>query len=279
MRRQSVLSILFLALVLAVLYLPVVTVVAYSFNANPSRNPVEFTGFTSQWYRDLFSGTRGYGAALWVSIRVALASTLLSVVIGTLGAVGMAQHALRGGKTSRSAGFMETLVTLPIMIPEIILGMAFMAIFHGMDLPFGELTLVLAHTSFCIPYVFLTVKSRLAGMDPALFDAARDLGATPPRVLRDITLPLVRPAITSGAFLAIAMSLDDFVISFFIYGSGAVTLPIKIYSSVRVGVSPQINALCSVMIAVAFLTVAISQYLNSARESRMRQRLARERIP
>ncbi|MCL1855074.1 MAG: ABC transporter permease [Clostridia bacterium] len=267
MKRQSVLSVLFLALVLLVLYLPIVTVVAYSVNANPSRNPVEFTGFTTQWYRDLFSGTRGYGTALWVSIRVALISTLLSVAIGTLGAAGMAQ-----GKASRAGSFMETLVTLPIMIPEIILAMAFMAIFHGLDLPFGEVTLVLAHTTFCIPYIFLTVKSRLAGMDPALFDAARDLGATPSRVLRDITLPLVRPAITSGAFLAIAMSLDDFVISFFIYGSGAVTLPIKIYSSVRVGVSPQINALCSVMIAVAFLAVALSQYLNTAREIRLRKR-------
>jgi len=261
------LSILFMALVLMVLYLPIVTVVVYSVNADPSRNPVEFTGFTTQWYRDLFSGTRGYGAALWVSIRVALFSTLLSVAIGTLGAVGMAQ-----GKTSRAAGFMETLVTLPIMIPEIILTMAFMAIFHGLDLPFGELTLVLAHTSFCIPYLFLTVKSRLMGMDPALFDAARDLGATPVRVLRDVTLPLVRPAITSGAFLAVAMSLDDFVISFFIYGSGAVTLPIKIYSSVRVGVSPQINALCSVMIAAAFLSVALSQYISSARKIRLRRK-------
>jgi len=267
MKRQSVLSILFLALVLLVLYLPIATVVAYSVNANPSRNPVEFTGFTTQWYRDLFSGTRGYGAALWVSIRVALISTLLSVVIGTLGAAGMAR-----AKVSRTGRFMETLVTLPIMIPEIILAMAFMAIFHGLNLPFGELTLVLAHTSFCIPYLFLTVKSRLAGMDPALFDAARDLGATPSRVLRDITLPLVRPAITSGAFLAVAMSLDDFVISFFIYGSGAVTLPIKIYSSVRVGVSPQINALCSVMIAAAFLAVALSQYISSARETRLRRK-------
>jgi len=267
MKRQSPLSILFLALVLLVLYLPIATVAAYSVNANPSRNPVEFTGFTTQWYQDLFSGTRGYGAALWVSIRVALVSTVLSVVIGTLGAVGMARS-----KATRTSGFMENLVTLPIMIPEIILAMSFMAIFHGLNLPFGELTLVLAHTSFCIPYLFLTVKSRLMGMDPALFDAARDLGATPARVLRDITLPLVRPAVTSGAFLAIAMSLDDFVISFFIYGSGAVTLPIKIYSSVRVGVSPQINALCTVMIASAFLAVAMSQYLSSARETRLRRR-------
>lgn len=271
MKRQSIFSILFLILVLIVLYLPIAAVVAYSFNANPTRNPVTFTGFTTQWYADLFTGTRGYGEALWVSVRVALMSTLLSVVIGTLGAVGMSQRGLIEAKSSRAEGLMETLVTLPIMIPEIILAMAFMSIFYALGLPFGELTLVLAHTTFCIPYLFLTVKSRLVGMDPALFDAARDLGANPGRVLWDITLPLVRPAILSGAFLAFAMSMDDFIISFFVYGVGSVTLPIKIYSSVKVGVSPQINALCTVMIGVGFLAVAISQYISSVRSAKLRK--------
>ncbi len=272
MKKHSVFSLLFLALVLAVLYLPVITVVAYSFNANPARNPIAFTGFTTQWYTDLFSGARGYGEALMVSIRVALISTLLSAVIGTLGAVGMSQRALaQEGAVSKSEGWMETLVALPIMIPEIILAMAFMAIFYALGFPFGELTLVLSHTTFCIPYIFLTVKSRLTGMDPALFDAARDLGAGPGRVLWDITLPLVRPAIISGGFLAFAMSLDDFIISFFVNGAGSVTLPVKIYSSVRVGVSPQVNALCTVMMGVAFLAVAFSQYLSSLRAARLRR--------
>lgn len=280
MKQQSFWSILFLVLVLLVLYLPIVTVVAYSFNANPGRSPVEFTGFTTRWYHDLFSGTRGYGEALWVSVKVALWSTAISVVIGTLGAIGMAQRSLLPeAKPSRSAGLMETLVSLPIMIPEIILGMAFMAIFYGVGLPFGTLTLVLSHTTFCIPYIFLTVKGQLVGMDPALFDAARDLGATPQRVLVDITLPLVRPAIVSGAFLAMAMSLDDFIISFFLYGSGSVTLPVKIYSSVRVGVSAQINALCSVMIAVAFLAISLSQYLGAIREARQRRKALRHTRP
>jgi len=269
MKRQSIFTILFLALVLIVLYLPVATVIAYSFNANPSRTPIAFTGFTTQWYTNLFTGVRGYGDALWVSIRVAVMSTALSIVIGTLGAVGMAQHSLVKGKSARSEGWMETLVTLPIMIPEIILAMAFMSIFYAVGFPFGELTLVISHATFCIPYIFLTVKSRLVGMDPALFDAARDLGASPRRVLWDITLPLVRPAIISGAFLAFAMSMDDFIISFFV-GSTAVTLPVKIYSSVKVGVSAQVNALCSIMIAVAFLAVAISQYTSSMRSAKLR---------
>ena len=135
----------------------------------------------------------------------------------------------------------------------------------------GPERLVLAHVTFCIPYVFLNVKSRLVGMDPALFDAARDLGASPARVVRDITLPLCRPAILSGAFLALAMSLDDFVISFFVYGAGEGTLPIKIYSSVKVGVSPQVNALCTLIMGVVFIAVALSRYLSSVRAARQRR--------
>ena len=271
MKKQSPFSILFLILVLLILYLPVITVIAYSFNANPSRTPIEFTGFTTQWYTDLFSGTRGYGAALAVSLRVALISTAISIVIGTLGAVGMAQRALSEETRSRSEGWMESLITLPIMIPEIILAMAFMSIFYAIGFPFGEVTLIIAHTTFCIPYIFLTVKSRLAGMDTALFDAARDLGANPKRVLWDITLPLVRPAIFAGAFLAFAMSMDDFIISFFLYGNTLVTLPVKIYSSVKVGVSAQINALCTLMIVVAFFAVAISQYLTAMQSGKRRK--------
>ena len=270
MKRQSFFSVLFLVLVLIVLYLPVITVVAFSFNDNPSRNPTAFTGFTLQWYTDLFSGSRGYGDALWVSVRVAVMSTLLSIAIGTLGAVGMFQRSMVTGRAARSEGWMESLITLPIMIPEIILAMSFMSIFYALGFPFGDLTLVLSHTTFCIPYLFLTVKSRLVGMDSALFDAARDLGANPRRVLWDITLPLVRPAIISGAFLAFAMSMDDFIISFFVFGNQTVTLPVKIYSSVKVGVSPQINALCTLMILIAFFAVAISQYVSATRAAKLR---------
>jgi len=160
---------------------------------------------------------------------------------------------------------MESLVTLPIMIPEIILGLAFMVIFNAIGIRGNDLRLVLAHSTFCIPYVFLNVKSRLVGMDSSLFDAARDLGANPQRVVRDITLPLCRPAIISGCFLALAMSLDDFVISFFVYGAGEGTLPIKIYSSVKVGVSPQVNALCTLIMGAVFILIALSRYLGAAK--------------
>lgn len=272
MKKKSFGSLLFLSLVLLIMYLPIIVVVIYSFNGNTARIPIAFTGWSTVWYQKLFSGRSGFGGALVLSLRVALWSVLVSGVIGTLGAIGMAQRTIMNKKpATRMDGAMEMLVTLPIMIPEIILGLAFMVIFNALGIRGNELRLVLAHSTFCIPYVFLNVKSRLAGMDPALFDAARDLGANPARVMRDITLPLCRPAIISGCFLALAMSLDDFVISFFVYGAGEGTLPIKIYSSVKVGVSPMVNALCTITMGVIFLAVALSRYLSSARAQRQKK--------
>lgn len=273
MKKRSFGSVLFLSLVLLVLYLPIIVVVVYSFNDNSARIPLAFTGWSTKWYQSLFSGRGGYGEALWLSVTIALWSVGISSLIGTIGAVGMAQHTLGARrKPSRFDSLMESMVTLPIMIPEIILGLAFMTIFNAMGLRSNELRLVLAHSTFCIPYVFLSVKSRLVGMDASLYDAARDLGASSARVLWDITLPLCRPAIVSGAFLALAMSMDDFVISFFVYGAGEGTLPIKIYSSVKVGVSPQVNALCSLMIAAAFLFVAVNRYVTAVRAARLKKR-------
>ena len=272
MKKKSFGSLLFLSLVLLIMYLPIIVVVIYSFNGNTARIPIAFTGWSTMWYQKLFSGRSGFGGALVLSLRVALWPVLVSGVIGTLGAIGMAQRTIMNKKpATRMDGAMEMLVTLPIMIPEIILGLAFMVIFNALGIRGNELRLVLAHSTFCIPYVFLNVKSRLAGMDPALFDAARDLGANPARVMRDITLPLCRPAIISGCFLALAMSLDDFVISFFVYGAGEGTLPIKIYSSVKVGVSPMVNALCTITMGVIFLAVALSRYLSSARAQRQKK--------
>lgn len=272
MKKRSVGSFLFLGTVLLIMYLPIIVVIVYSFNANTARIPTAFTGWTTNWYAKLFSGRSGFGNALALSLKVAFWSVTVSGAIGTLGAIGMAQRAL--GQVRKAAHFdsvMESLVTLPIMIPEIILGLAFMVIFNALGIRGNDLRLVLAHVTFCIPYVFLNVKSRLVGLDPALFDAARDLGATPARVVRDITLPLCRPAIFSGCFLALAMSLDDFVISFFVYGAGEGTLPLKIYSSVKVGVSPQVNALCTLIIGTVFTAVALSRYTSSLRVKRQKR--------
>lgn len=262
MKKKRGLSSLYLALVLIFLYLPILIVILYSFNANSARIPISFTGWTGGWYRKLFTGRNHYGDGLLLSLRVAFWSVLLSVVIGTFGAVGMSQ--LENGKPTALSKAIRSMVTLPIMIPEIILGLCFMVMLNLMDVKGDDIRLILAHTTFCIPYVFLNVKSRLVGMDESLYDAARDLGASAPRILFDITLPLCAPAIVSGAVLALAMSLDDFVISFFVYTNTEGTLPIMIYSSVKTGVSPQVNALCTLLMGAVFLIVFLFRILSAS---------------
>lgn len=270
MKRNSPWANVYMALILLLLYLPILVVVLFSFNGNPGRTAnFQFEGFSLQWYEALFNPATGYGAPLRTSLTLALWSVLLSAVLGTLGAIGLARRPIRSSILGRVGGAALTLgeqvAVLPIMIPEIILAIALMALFTLMGLPFGMLTLVMAHVVFCVPYIFITVKGRLASLDPGLQEAARDLGATPLKVLGTITLPLAMPAIVSGCLLAFAMSMDDFVISFFVNGSQTNTLPLKIYSSVKVGVPPHVNALCTVMLAVVFLVVAISQLLQARR--------------
>ena len=198
------------------------------------------------------------------SLVLAACSVTLATVLGVLGALGQARARMKKGWRGRALragqGLIENIAVLPTMLPEIILGVAFLLLFSALGLPSGMLTLTLAHTTFCMPYVYLLVKSRLATMGDEMENAARDLGATPLRALLTVTLPLLRPAVFSGALLALAMSLDDFVISFFVSGAGGSTLPLKIYSSARYGVSAQINALCTVMLAAVFLLVGLSQW-------------------
>lgn len=248
-KRRNIGAGIYLALVLVLMYLPVAVVVVYSFNANSSRLPAEFTGFSLQYYRALLQDTRGLLRALGTSLRLAALSCGASMVIGTLGAVGMVRKKLR------LSGLLETVTLLPIMIPEIILAVAFLALFTAAGLKLGMGTLVLAHVTFCTPYIFMLVKGRLAGMDQNLEAAARDLGASPARAFFSVILPLIAPGVLSGTMLAFAMSMDDFVISFFVTGSNVNPLPLLIYSSVKTGVSPQVNALCTLMLLAMFVVM------------------------
>ena len=236
----------YLTVVMVITYLPILMVVLFSFN--DSSVPVAWKGFTLEWYRTLFRD-RALMEALGNSLVLGLLSCGLAAVIGTLGAIGMARAHFK------SQGMMEYLSTIPIMVPEIILAMVFMAFFSLLGLPFGMVTLVLGHTAFCIPYVFLMVKARLVGIDPSLEEAGRDLGASPARVFFDITLPLILPAVASGSILAFAMSCDDVVISLFVNGPTLSTLPIKIYTQLKTGVTPEINALCTVILAAVVLVM------------------------
>ena len=240
---------LYLAVVMAITYLPLVMVVIFSFN--DSKLTVSWKGFTLSWYQKLFQDA-ALIAALKNSLILGVVSCLVAAVIGTLGAIGMARV------NYKSKGMMEYLSTVPIMVPEIILGMVFMAFFSLLNLPFGMLTLVLAHSAFCIPYVYMMVKARLVGIDKSLEEAAMDLGASPRRIFWDITLPLIMPAVLSGCLLAFAMSFDDVVISIFVNGPKLSTLPITVYTQLKTGVTPEINALCTVILTAVILVELVS---------------------
>ncbi len=244
MRARSKLPNIFLGAVTAVLYLPIILIVLYSFNASKLSSIWE--GFSLKWYTALFRDQALF-AALGNSLVLALAASLAAAVVGTLGAYGFTKVRTRSRKV------VEYLTMLPIMIPEIILGMVFMVTFALIGLPFGMTTLILAHTTFCIPYVYMLVKARLVGMDQSIPEAARDLGASEVRVFFDITLPMLMPAILSGMLLSFAMSFDDVIISIFVTGVNVNTLPIRIYTQLKTGVTPEINALCTLMLAVTLL--------------------------
>ena len=256
-RKRKIFSPIYLTLVLIILYLPILMVVIYSFNSG--RTIASWHGFTTGWYTRLF-GNALMADALKNSLILALLSAGFAGVIGTLGAIGLAHHRLRAG------GVIESLATLPMMIPELVLGMAYLALFTAVGFRLGMAALVLTHTTFCVPYVFINVKARLTGMDPAIEEAARDLGASPMRVLRDITLPLITPAVVSGMMLAVAMSLDDVVISFFVTSAETTTLPLKVYTGLRSGGTPEINALSTLMLGAIFLIVACRELMSARSE-------------
>ncbi|MBO4981006.1 MAG: ABC transporter permease [Lachnospiraceae bacterium] len=242
----------YVGVITAITYIPILLTVVYSFNE--SKISSVWGGFSLKWYVELFRD-RDIGEALANSLILAVSSCILAVVIGTTGALGMHR------KKSRINDGVAYLSMLPIMIPEIILGMVFLSVFSFMGLPFGMVTLVIAHTTFCIPYIYSMVKARLAGMDPALEEAALDLGASPVRVFFDVTLPLILPAILSGCVLAFAMSFDDVVISIFVTGPTVNTLPVKIYTKMKTGVTPEINALATVMLAATIFILFVAHLL------------------
>ena len=249
MRKKSFFPSVYLFLITMLMYLPILFVMIYSVNL--SKISSVWTGFSLKWYRELFRD-RNVGAALVNSLLLGGVSSLAAAVIGTLGAIGTVRTSFRG------KGSMEYIATLPMMTPEIILGMIFLAFFSLLGLPFGMSTLIISHTAFCIPYVYMQVKARLAGMDKSYEEAARDLGAGKARVFFDVTLPMIAPGIVSGMLLSFAMSFDDVVISIFVTGVSVNTLPILIYTQLKTGVTPKVNALCTLMFLATLLIVGLS---------------------
>ncbi|MCR1974651.1 extracellular solute-binding protein [Clostridium sporogenes] len=248
--NKGLLSKIYATLVYIFLYLPIFVLVVFSFNK--SKLNATFTGFTLDWYKNLINNTQIL-EALKNSLIIAFISTFFAVIIGTLAAIGMYRYKFKGKRA------MEGLLYIPVVIPEIVMGISMLAFFSSLNLPAGLITLILAHITFCISYVIIVVRARLDGFDSALEEAAQDLGATPWQTLTKVTLPVISPGIISGALLAFTLSLDDVIISFFAAGPDSNTLPLKIFSMVKFGVTPEINALSTLMMVFTLSMVVIAE--------------------
>ena len=263
MRRLTWFNTTSLTLGFAFLYLPMVILVIYSFNS--SKLVTVWAGFSTKWYGELMRNEAFLDAA-WVTIKVAVLSSTFATVLGTLAAYVLVRAGRFWGRTLFSG-----MIYAPLVMPEVITGLSLLLLFIGIGLDRGVMTIVLAHTTFSMCYVSVVVSSRLATFDMSLEEAALDLGSPPFEAFRLVTLPIIAPAVISGWLLAFTLSLDDLVIASFTSGPSATTLPIKIFSAVRLGVSPEINALSTIMIAIVTIGV-ISASLISKRAA-VRQRL------
>lgn len=230
----------------AFLYLPLIIVVMYSFN--DSRLNAEWVGFTFKWYHILFNDEQMLVAAR-NSLLIGVVTSFFSTIFGTLAGVAMYKYKLR---------LLPVLVLTPIAIPEILMGVSLLMFFVMLNMTMGLFSVALAHIAFCIGFVAIVVRSRLQGMDESLLEAARDLGATPIQAFRLITMPLIMPGIIAGALMAFTLSIDDFVITFFTAGAGASTLPLQIYSMIRIAVTPEVNAISTLLMLLTLALILIA---------------------
>ena len=247
MRRLSIFNLTSLALGLAFLYLPIAVLVIYSFNA--SRLVAVWGGWSTHWYRVLLED-RAILEAARISIGIALVSATFATILGTCAAYALSRAGRFRGRTLFSA-----LVYAPLVMPEVITGLSLLLLFVAADLDRGFWTVTVAHTTLTMCFVTVIVQSRLSGIDRSLEEAAMDLGCPPLRTFLTVTLPIAAPAVVAGFLLAFSLSLDDLVIATFTTGPGATTLPIRIYSDVRLGVKPEINAICTVTVSYTHLTL------------------------
>lgn len=231
------------------LYAPIVVLILFSFNA--SRLSATWQGVTLEWYRLLLED-EALGLSVRNSLLVGLASTAIATGVGVCAAVGLARHPFRGQP------IVDGVMVLPLVIPEVMMGVSLMLLFLLVKLPLGLVTVTIGHAVFNMPIVLVIVRARLRKLDPSLEEAARDLGATPWQAFRRVTLPLLVPAIAGSALLALTISLDDFIVTFFTAGPGSTTLPLYVYSMVKSGVTPVINALSAVLVLVSMALIGAS---------------------
>jgi spermidine/putrescine transport system permease protein len=229
------------------LYLPLAVVVVYSFN--DSRLNAEWVGFTWRWYQVLFADEEMLQAA-FNSVMIALGAALAATVLGTMAGLAMHRYRVR---------VLPFLVITPVAMPEILLGVSLLLFFiQVLHLTLGLLSVLIAHITFCVGFVAIVVRARLAGMDESIFEAARDLGATPWQTFRLVTLPLILPAVIAGALMSFTLSIDDFVITFFTAGVGVSTLPLQIYSMIKIAVTPEVNAVSTLLMLLTLALILLA---------------------
>lgn len=248
MRKASWFNVGSVALGLGFLYLPIIILVIYSFNA--SRLVTVWGGWSTRWYAELIAD-RAMLESAWVTLRIALLSATAATVLGTLAAIALVRFGRFRGRVLFSG-----MVYAPLVMPEVITGLALLLLFVAVDIDRGFWTITIAHTTLITCFVTVVVQSRLLTFDTSLEEAAMNLGCPPLRTFLTVTLPIIAPALASGWMLAFTLSLDDLVVASFTTGPGATTLPIRIYSEVRLGVKPEINAICSILIAIVATGIA-----------------------
>jgi spermidine/putrescine transport system permease protein len=248
MRRLPIAS--YLTLIYAFFYLPIIVLIAYSFNS--SQYSLLWHGFSFRWYQELMADTDLWIAA-WHSLLLGVFAATIATCVGGLAAVSLYRYQFMGRK------LLHGLIFILILTPDIVMGISLLILFSVTKISLGFWSLLLAHITFCIPFVVVTVYSRMVSFDEYIFEAAKDLGATDRVIFSRIILPLLWPALLSGWLLSFTLSLDDVIISYFVAGPDFEILPLKIYSMVRLGVKPEINALCAVTFGITLFFIILSQ--------------------
>ncbi|MDO3381150.1 spermidine/putrescine ABC transporter permease PotC [Gilvimarinus algae] len=242
----------YLSLILALIYLPIAVLIVNSFNAAKYGN--KWGGFSLQWYQKLFNNDALIEAAL-NSLTVSIVAASVATVIGTLAAVALHRYDFKG------KGLLSSMVFVAMLTPEIVMAIALLIVFITLGISLGFVSLVIAHITFCLPFVIIAVYSRIKDFDMRMLSAAKDLGANELRTFWEVILPLILPAVLSGWLLSFTLSLDDVIVSAFVTGPSYEILPLKVYSMVKVGVSPEVNAISTLLLGISLVLVVVSQLL------------------
>ena len=258
-RREDIIGALYSILIYAVLYIPVLVMMIFSFN--DQRYNYYWNGFTTQWYSKLFSNSAVIGS-LWYSVIIAVLATVISVTIGTIGALGLRKYEFRGRK------FVNNMLYIPIIVPEIVMAVALLIIFMKIGIALGMGTILIGHCTFCIPYAVVTIKGRISGDGYSMEEASMDLGANRIQTFLRVTLPSIMPGVMSAAFLSFTLSIDDVVMSNMLAGAKNSTLPVLILSMNKTGVTPDVNALTTIMILIIVAAMILNNSIKHALNKR-----------